>query len=135
MPSYLKSYVTEFNYLFEQVYKCANVDIVDENVQDVFYNFGNNARKFLETFLYYKYPNAIENDDKYDRFFNDQESGATFLYRILNEYSHLDGVLERGAVPIEIPEMKTTAQYILSKIKSNDEEQYTALLKSIGVVV
>jgi len=135
MPSYLKSYVTEFNYLFEQVYKCANVDIVGENVQDVFYNFGNNARKFLETFLYYKYPNAIENDDKYDRFFNDQESGATFLYRILNEYSHLDGVLERGAVPIEIPEMKTTAQYILSKIKSNDEEQYTALLKSIGVVV
>lgn len=133
MPRYLKSYVTEFNYLFEQIYKCAKANLSDDDSQDSFYNFGNNARKFLESFLYYKYPNAIEKDDKISRFFNDGEIGSVLLNRVLNEYSHLDGGLERGALPIDIPEMQIAAEYILEKIKLNDQVQYVALLHSIGI--
>lgn len=37
--------------------------------------------------------------------------------------------------PIDIPEMKKTATFILDKIKEKDCEQYEALLLSIGVEV
>ncbi|UXJ54960.1 AAA family ATPase [Pseudomonas citronellolis] len=53
MPGYLKEYVTEFNFLFHQIHKCANAQIENDENHDCYYNFGNNARKFLEAFLYY----------------------------------------------------------------------------------
>lgn len=56
MPKYLKKYVTEFNYLFHQIYKCAKIDSIDDTNYTIFYNFGNNARKFFEVYLYYRYP-------------------------------------------------------------------------------
>lgn len=48
-----------------------------------------------------------------------------------NEYSHLSGVFERGATPVEEPEMKSAAKRIINKLKE-DKDQYESLLKSIG---
>lgn len=134
MPKYLKTYVTEFNYLFHQIYKCANIDTsYGESDYDCFYNYGNNARKFLEAFLYYKYPNAKEKDEsKLARFFGEDTLSSVLTERINNEYSHLAGVFERSIIPIDVPEMKKTAQFILNKIKDKDPDQYCALLESIG---
>ncbi|ORU93922.1 MAG: hypothetical protein A6F72_07890 [Cycloclasticus sp. symbiont of Poecilosclerida sp. N] len=53
--------------------------------------------------------------------------------RINNEYSHMAGVFERGATPVEVLEMKTAAICILQKIKHKDPAQYSSLLKSIDV--
>lgn len=131
MPQYLKNYVTEFNYLFHQIYKCATVDHIDDKNHHILYNFGNNARKFLEIYLYYKYPNGKEGDEKLTKFFGDQAIPAILTDRINNEYSHLCGIFERGSSPIQIPEMKTTAQLILTMIQK-DRDQYIALLQSIG---
>jgi wobble nucleotide-excising tRNase len=134
MPSYLKSYITEFNYLFHQIYRCAIADIqsVDEN-HDCFYNYGNNTRKFLEAFLYYKYPNAKEKDEKkLERFFGNDAISTILTERINNEYSHLAGVFERSMNPIDVPEMKNTARFILARIKEKDKDQYNALLESIN---
>lgn len=132
MPGYLKNYVTEFNYLFHQIYKCATTESInDKNYKD-FYNFGNNARKFLEIYLYYKYPNGIDGDGKLLKFFGNNNIPAIFTDRVNNEYSHLCGGFERGASPIEVPEMKAAARQILLRIK-DDPEQYSALLQSIGV--
>lgn len=133
MPRYLKDYVTEFNFLFHQIYKCANAHIESDENHDCYYNFGNNARKFLEAFLYYKYPNAVEKDDKLARFFGEDALAASLTDRINNEFSHLAGVFERSVLPIDVPEMKTTANFILRKIKEKDPDQYSALLQSIGV--
>ena len=132
MPGYLKDYVTEFNYLFHQIYKCANADITADGNHDCFYNFGNNARKFLEAFLYYKYPNAKKYDDKLLHFFGDDALSSSLTDRINNEYSHLAGVLERSLMPIDVPEMKPAANFILRKIKEKDIDQYNSLLQSIG---
>jgi wobble nucleotide-excising tRNase len=132
MPGYLKNYVTEFNYLFHQIYKCATAESIGDGNYHEFYNFGNNARKFLEIYLYYRYPNGIEGDDKLLKFFGEDSVPAIFTDRVNNEYSHLCGVFERGASPIDVPEMKTVAQQIISKIK-DDADQYSALLQSIGV--
>lgn len=132
MPDYLKKYVTEFNYLFHQVYKCATTESVgDKNYRD-FYNFGNNARKFLEIYLYYKYPSGISEHEKLSKFFGEDSIPLILTDRINNEYSHLCGGFERGASPVEVPEMKKVAEQIISKIQENTE-QYSALLESIGV--
>jgi len=133
MPRYLKDYVTEFNFLFHQIYKCAHAKIeCDENYSS-YYNFGNNARKFLEAFMYYKYPNTEEKDNKLARFFGGDALAVSLTDRINQEYSHLEALFERGLLPIDVPEMKTTAKFILRKIKEKDPDQYEALLKSIGV--
>ena len=58
MPQYLKKYATEFNYLFEQLYLCATAKTEDAEIKhDCFYNYGNNARKFLNAYLFYHHPN------------------------------------------------------------------------------
>ena len=133
MPEYLKNYVTEFNFLFHQIYKCANAEVTDNQNHDCYYSFGNNARKFLEAFLYYKYPNANINDnDKLSLFFGKDKLSSSLIDRISNEYSHLEGIFERSIIPIDVPEMKTTATFILDTIKAKDNAQYTALLESIG---
>lgn len=132
MPKYLQDYFTEFNFLFEQIYKCADIDIVDDSNYTVFYNFGNNARKFLEIYLYYKYPDDSEQMDKLVNFFGTDAVPAILTDRINNEYSHLKGVFERGSTPVEVPEMKKTANLIIEKLKA-DEDQFKSLLKSIGI--
>ncbi len=133
MPRYLKDYVTEFNFLFHQIYKCAHAQIECDEHHNCYYNFGNNARKFLETFLYYKYPNAMEKDDKLTRFFEDDALTSSLTDRVSNEFSHLSDVIERSVSPIDVPEMKTTAKFILQKIEEKDPDQYSALLQSIDV--
>ncbi|WP_318591449.1 AAA family ATPase [Enterobacter kobei] len=131
MPSYLKDYVTEFNYLFHQIYKCSSISSVDDTNYITFYNFANNARKFFEIYLYYKYPDRGMNESTLRLFFGENKIPAILSDRINNEYSHLCGVFERGATPVEVPEMQTAALQIIERLKE-DEDQYTALLNSVG---
>ena len=109
MPKYLKEYVTEFNYLFHQIYRCASIANVDDSNYTLFYNFGNNARKFFEIYLYYKYPDQGMTQDTLTLFFSGQSIPSILIDRINNEYSHLAGVFERGSTPVEVPEMHTSA--------------------------
>ena len=132
MPKYMKEHVTEFNYLFHQIYKCSQ-DTESEN-HELFYNFGNNARKFLEAYLYYKYPDNEKNclHKKMMRFFSDG-CAATTIDRVDNELSHLEGLIERGMSMSDHAEIKKCAQYILETIKTKDPDQYSAFLTSIGL--
>ena len=136
MPSYMKEYVTEFNYLFNEIYKCANIENATDDNYPSIYNFGNNARKFLEIYLFYKFPDSsITDREKQRLFFNSEELPVILNERIDNEYSHLNGDIERATLPIEVPEIKRDAQLILNRLKELDLEQYNALLNSIGVTV
>ncbi len=134
MPKYLRNYVTEYNYLFHQIYKCSTSDVNNDDNHHLFYNFGNNTRKFLEAFLFYKYPNAKHRDnDKLDLFFDGNKQATSLVNRVNNEYSHLEGVFERSMMPIDVPEMQKVGKFILLKIKEKDAVQYMSLLESIGV--
>jgi wobble nucleotide-excising tRNase len=137
MPKYLKEYITEFNYLFQQIYKCAKATVPDDDNYTTFYNFGNNLRKFLDIYLYYKFPDGISEeksrDNKVFKLFG--EKITSFLTdRISNEYSHFSGTFERGSMPIDVPEMQSVAQITINTIRNKDKEQYESLLKSIGEV-
>jgi hypothetical protein len=85
--------------------------------------------------LFYKYPNANDKDDKLTRFFGDNRQASRMTDRINNEFSHLEGLFVRSVIPIDIPEMKKTATFILDKIREKDNEQYEALLISIGIEI
>lgn len=136
MPSYLKKYITEFNYLFNEIYTCADPQNAEGSYQS-FYSFGNNLRKFLEAFLYFKYPfsDSGRNDNavRVEEFFSDDEPSATpLVQRITNEFSHLKERFDRGRQPIDSQEISKLARFVLKKIKDNDPVQYQYLLKSIG---
>lgn len=135
MPSYLRDYITEFNYLFHQIYKCRNQGGANES-HEPFYGFGNNLRKFLEAFLFFKFPHQDDKNDAFERikkFFGDEDPTAIALVnRLNNEFSHLESIPDRGFRPVEIPEISKVANYVLDKIYAADPHQYNALLKSIG---
>lgn len=135
MPSYLKEYITEFNYLFHQIHKCKNPADPNDS-HEPFYGFGNNLRKFLEAYLFFKYPHQDDKNDSFERikkFFGEQDPTAIALVnRLTNEFSHLEHHPDRGFKPVDIPEISTVANYVLNKIYETDRIQYNALLKSIG---
>ncbi len=135
MPNYLQKYVTEFNYLFHEIYKCSEISTVDDSNYMSFYNFGNNARKFLEILMFYNYPDDTKQLDKLEKFFGVGRVPAVLTDRINNEYSHLCGVFERGEVPTEVPEMLTTAKLIIETVKQKNAEQYSSLMQSVGVTL
>lgn len=143
----LKKYTTEFNYLFEQIYKFKNIDDIDnEDLKiSLAYNFGNNLRKFLEIYLFFKYPNNFESLDQelIERFFNDTyksdnidendaKMASSITNRYHNEYSHLREILSRGMQPIDIEESKKIADFVLKMMKKNDKNQFKALVRSIS---
>lgn len=134
MPDYLKKYITEFNYLFHQIYKCANVESVDDANFNSFYNFANNARKFFEIYLYYKYPDQTSDEDKLKLFFGDEKIPAVLVDRINNEFSHLKGCFESGSIPIDVPEMQTAAKQIIERLKQ-DSDQFSSLMRSVDEVI
>ncbi len=135
MPSYLKDYITEFHYLFHQIYKCKDQAFAQVS-HEPFFGFGNNLRKFLEAFLFFKYPYHDDRNDSFERikkFFGAEEDTAVALVnRLNNEFSHLEAIPDRSFKPVEIPEIAKVANYVLDKIYAADSVQYNALLKSIG---
>ncbi|EAI8492460.1 RloC protein, partial [Campylobacter jejuni] len=69
LPDYIRKYVTEFNYLFEQIFKNYN----NTNITiDSYYSLANNIRKFLDTYMYFKYPNNDSLMTKYYIFFGEE---------------------------------------------------------------
>ena len=130
LPEYLRNYATEFNYLFEQIVKCSKASQSDP--YETFYNFGNNLRKFLEAYLFYKYPSNENDSARLNLFFGDDPQAALVSGRITNELSHLKGQFDRSMTPIEIPEIPRLANYVLDKMFEKDPEQFNALLRSIG---
>ena len=134
MPKYLKDYQTEFHYLFHQIYRCKDSRGAHEN-HEVFYNFGNNLRKFLEAYLFYKYPYKDDQADSSERllkFFGEDAIATALANRVGNELSHLEKIFDRSMRPIEIPEIPSVAKFVLDKMYEKDKDQFNALLQSIG---
>lgn len=132
MPKYMSSKVTEFNFLFEQIYTVAKDDINDKNY-NVYYNFPNNARKFLEALLFFKYPSYIDekNDSlwRFKKFFGEGIE-ETFINRINNEYSHGMDRFDRVSQKLNSSEFSKDATLILRTIKSKDYDQYESFLNN-----
>ncbi len=134
MPDYLRKYITEFNYLFCEIYVCSDDSNYNERHHS-FYNFGNNLRKFLEAYLFFKYPFHIDPQRDYNRrireFFSDDPGTDVLVQRLTNEYSHLSHCVDRSVEPIDRVEIAKLASFVMKKIKDNDPVQFEYLLLSI----
>ncbi len=130
MPSYLKNNMTEFVFLFKQIHTCANENILRDETYECFYSFGNNLRKFLELFFYYKYPDKVSKDASKIYFSNATE--ASIIARIDNELSHSGGTLERSSLHLEVPEIHAVAKLVVETIKAKDLDQYKSLCNAIN---
>jgi wobble nucleotide-excising tRNase len=137
MPDYLRKYVTELNYLFGEVLTCADPMRAAKSYH-CFYNFGNNLRKFLEAYLFFKYPFAIDDNRDYDTrvrmFFSFGSVEEALIQRLTNEFSHLGETIDRSAMPIDCAEISKVAIFVLREIKRNDADQYKHFLSSVGGV-
>lgn len=129
-PAYLSHYVTEFNYLFHQIYKCATGS--GEINTDYHYNFGNNLRKFLEAHTFYRYPShKMSFTERLTKYFANDQISMLLVFRLINEYSHLEDQFDRAMVPIDLSEITTIANVIIDKLRVEDEAQFDALIESI----
>ena len=131
-PTYLKNYITEFNYLFNEIYKCSisNEETISHHYQ---YNFGNNMRKFLEAYLFYKFPSHILTlDQRLHKFFDGEQVSINLVNRVINEYSHLGEHFDRGLDPIDIDAISKIATAVIDRIRNSDQPQYEALMESIS---
>lgn len=130
LPQYLKSNATEYNYLFSQIYKVSQCVAVTDDNYDILYSFGNSARKFLEMYLYFKYPTDEELLPKLKRFFEPEDVPPILINRLVNEDSHgptPENSLRAGIDPETIPVAKKILQLL-----QKDSEQYDAFMESIS---
>ncbi len=130
LPQYLKSNATEYNYLFSQIYKVSQCVAVTDDNYAILYSFGNSARKFLEMYLYFKYPTDEELLPKLKRFFEPEDVPPILINRLVNEDSHgptPENSLRAGIDPETIPVAKKILQLL-----QKDSEQYDAFMESIS---
>jgi len=136
MPPHLKDYVTEYNFLFKEVYDMAKPfekgDRVRmlENQFSRFYNLPNNMRKFLECYLFYRYPNTDVPSKNMTKLFDGHI--PSLVNRVVNEYSHLTWG-DRGTLVMDVQEAEDVAKEILRIIRDKDKEHFNALCDSIDV--
>lgn len=132
MPKYLRMYITELNYLFGEIHTCVD-ETKSTSSYHSFYNFGNNLRKFLEAFLFFRYPSgSVNNDSRLRLFFDDEANSADFVQRLTNEHSHLEEFIDRGMVPIDCAEISRTASFVLKTMRDKDPVQYAHFIESVG---
>jgi len=133
MPDHIKNYSTEFNYLFGQIYDACKEGKGDKhmrltNTYNQFYNLPNNLRKFLECYLFFKYPNNDDPLDNLDKLFDGHT--PSLINRIINENSHLTHI-DRAWKPMDIDEVENCARLVIEKIKEIDSDQFEALVASL----
>lgn len=133
MPSYLSDYATEFNFLFKEIYDISRDNYSGDKFQffsnsfTSLYSFSNNARKFLECYLFYKFPGSNDPFKELNQLLLPQD--VSFVNRIVNEYSHLT-TLDRGMLPIDFEELEKCSKIIMDLVKTQDEKQYNSLVSS-----
>ena len=134
MPYYLRKYMTEYNFLFEQIYDIAMLNSEEDQTlyaeqYTLYYNIGNNMRKFLECYLFNRYPDADEPLKAHlDKMFDDHVPSE--VNRVVNEYSHLAWA-SRGMRVMDVPEVVTAAREILKALRTKDWAHYETLCKSV----
>lgn len=136
MPNYLKDYVTEYNFLFKEIYDMAKPIQGGNKAQCIqhtftnFYNLPNNMRKFLECYLFYRYPNTDTPLQNMNKLFDNNI--PALVNRVINEYSHLSWG-NRGSLVLDVAEAEDISKIILRTIKQKDETHFDALCDSIKV--
>lgn len=130
LPNALKVYYSEYHFLFESILNASE----DETLGlEWHYNLPNMARRLLESFLSFKFPNDKENltvllrggKIAYD------ESKKESLIKFLHTYSHKELVFDPSQEENNLSEARNIIKDLINLIKFLDEEHYYGMVKSL----
>ena len=123
----LEEYESEYHFLFRQVYEVAN-DTTPEAELSQFYGMPNIARRLIETFLAYRFPDS--SGDLIKRFNRVEFDAAkkTRILRLLNTYSHSGGITEPEHDPSVLAETREVMKVILELVQAIDGEHFQGMI-------
>jgi wobble nucleotide-excising tRNase len=129
LPSTLKKFKTEYNYLFSLLKKAQDQKNEEFELFDILYLLPNITRRFLEGYFGLRYPNGKKLKTKIDdsKFFKEEDKEK--LLKILDEYSHEESVEHALKFP-DTSETKEIVSIVLTGLKDKDQEHYDALCES-----
>jgi len=123
MPCQLKKFRSEYVYLFSILDQFCN-DPKDNF--EMLYLLPNIARRFLETYLGFKYPDgkSIHNKNKISRLISD--SNSVRVLKFVNQYSH-STTSERIIKFPDLSECQEVVNLVLDAVKNHDKDHFDTL--------
>ena len=126
----LEQFESEYHFLFRQVHDVANVAApVPAAELTQFYGLPNIARRLIETFLAYRFPDC--GGDLIKRFERVDFDAAkkTRILRLLNTYSHSGGISDPEHDPSVLAETGQVMKAILELMQALDGDHYQGMIK------
>lgn len=130
LPKVLEKYKSEYNYLFSELYSFNSFS--DKNNYDLLYILPNIVRRFLEAYLFMKYPDGEDFKLKCRNFFRDTDHlEKQRTLKLIDEYSHEQNPEHSQKFP-DVQEVESVVNFILKTIERKDKEHYDALCDSLN---
>lgn len=130
LPKALKVYYSEYHFLFESI---LNVSKDEISSLEWHYNLPNMARRLLESFLSFKFPNDKEQLTillRSDKIVFDGAKKES-LIKFLHSYSHKGTIFDHSQEENKISEARGIVKDLIDLIKCLDEEHYNGMVKSL----
>jgi wobble nucleotide-excising tRNase len=127
----LVEYESEYHYLFKKVYEEVSKITADRGLEQ-YYGTPNIARRLLETFLAFRYPDLRGDFTKrLDHVDFEPEKKARIL-RLLHTYSHSNSIEEPEHDLTVLSETRVILRDLLDLIKRLDIDHYEAMVRSLS---
>jgi wobble nucleotide-excising tRNase len=128
----LEEHESEYQYLFKRVHEAAHRNDVASLEQH--YDLPNVARRLLETFLAFRYPDIHGNDRLHKGLGKVafDESKKTRVLRLLNTYSHAGAIAEPEHDLSLLAETQPVLRDVLEMMKAVDNEHYQGLERLVN---
>lgn len=122
----LEQYESEYHFLFKQVYELANSKSKTTELTP-FYGVPNIARRLIETFLAYRYPNCNKDLFKCFEEITYDLGKKTRILRLLNTYSHSRAISDPEHDLSILAETKPVLLEILELMKELDAQHFAGM--------
>lgn len=131
IPEVLRKFKSEYNYLF-RILNDFNTS-TDKSNFELLYIMPNVTRRFLESYLFMRYPDGKKFKEKCEVYFNNIEPNKKrTVLKLIDEYSHEENPDHSRKFP-DIQEVTECVSFILDTLNNKDKDHYEALLSSIQV--
>jgi wobble nucleotide-excising tRNase len=128
LPTLLRKYRSEYEFVFEQLYRFANAPAPSLHEA---YTAPNLLRKFLEAYLGFKKPCISGWSDKLDLLFSTPEERRE-IQKFADDASHLQGVSRALQQPNFITSAQSCVGKVIAGLKAQDFDHYQSLCNVIG---
>jgi len=123
----LRDYNSEYYYLFSCLIRIRDFE---SSIVNWHYNLPNMARRFLETFLDFRYPGKKNFSEAIEAAKFDSQK-KTSINRYLNKFSHRDTITPSGQQEDPMAEARQVVNYILEMVEDLDPGHYKQMVKII----